>query len=212
MRAAGQRRDIERIERHFWIVLCLFDSVHQALADAAKKLDMTDWRDDLNQLRENDPLLKYIWCARNSEVHDAFVKWQPSMKHMNIRVIDPAKVSRVAGWGNEQSRISRIFCFIYSVQNLTELMQAIKDGALPSADRQIAAGVEVIESLDSLALRDFDIGQGRKRQKISAPELHQGKAIPPSADEAVFHTLSFYESKFQSIKAVAAGKAAIAKP
>jgi hypothetical protein len=200
MRKSGRQRKFDEVERNFWVSLTLFESIYQSLVDAAKKLDMEEWRDDLIEVRQSDSLLHYMWKARNSEVHDALVKWIPGMEHVNMRVIDAMKVSRIAFFRTGWAATAAIFCYVYEVRNEEELIELFrKNPPLPSKEKQFEAGVEVIDSLSSFSLLNFSIGQGRGKKTIYAPTTHMGNIILPSADVAMNLTLEFYQNKLNEI-------------
>lgn len=202
MRNYGRHAELDDVERVFVSILLVLDSVHQALVDAAKKLDLDQWRDQLNQLRENDILLRYLWKARNSETHDALVKWRPSMRHVELRVVDPIKATKIADprMIGRQASIARLFCYLFDAKNEAELVEVLKVNPKPSLQRQVEAGVELLHSLDSLSLDSFALGRGNGAQTIDAPTSHLGKVLPPSADRAVLHGLEFYKSKLNELK------------
>ena len=202
MRNYGRHAELDDVERVFVSILLTLDSVHQALVDAAKKLDLDQWRDQLNQLRENDILLRYLWKARNSETHDALVKWRPSMKHIEMRVIDPSRTAKIADprMIGQQASIARLFCYLFDARNEAELIEVLKENPKPSLEKQAEAGVELLHSLDSLSLDSFSLGRGNGVQTIDAPTSHLGKMLPPSADQAVLHGLEFYKSKLNELK------------
>ncbi|MEI7610306.1 MAG: hypothetical protein WCJ64_23250 [Rhodospirillaceae bacterium] len=203
MREFGRHGKLDDVERSFWLILCLVDSIHQSLVDAAKKLGMEDWCDELIHLRNNDPLLYYMWKGRNSEVHDALVKWRPSMKHINMRIVDAAKVRNIVGNLPPQVHVNALLCFVYGAHSKNDLIEAMKQNPIPSPEKQFEAGIEIIESLESLSLDDFQIGPGRRAETISAPTLHMGKHMPPSADQAVRFALEFYKGKYEELKLAA---------
>lgn len=202
MRQFGRLGDVEHVERIFVSLLLHFDTIHQALVDAAKKLDQNQWRDQLNETREQDPLLRYVWKARNSEAHDALVKWRPSMKHVEFRVVDPVKANRITGsvqMGGKED-ISRLFCYVYGVKSEQELIKIMKRNPQPSVQAQQDAGVQLLQSLDSLSLDDFTIGRGRGAETVTAPSSHMGAVLPPSADQAVLHCIGFYRGMLNQLK------------
>jgi hypothetical protein len=70
----------------------------------------------------------------------------------------------------------------------------------PSAEAQQKAGIQIIQSLDSLRLDDFTIGRGRGIESISAPSSHLGTALPPSADQAVLLAIKYFRGKLDELK------------
>jgi|LGVE01.1.fsa_nt_gb hypothetical protein len=202
MRTHGRAGAVGDVERVFVSLLLFFDSIHQALADCAKKLDQDQWRDQLNQFRESDPLLRYLWKARNSEAHDALVKWRPSMKHIDFRIVDPAKATNIADPAaiGQRAAISKLISFAYEVASEQDLIEKLKISPQPSKKAQEEAGVQLLQSLDSLSLDSFTIGRGRSAETIQAPSSHAGALLPPSADQAVLFAVRFYRSKLSEIR------------
>ena len=200
MRQHGQQGKISDVERSFVALLTLIDSIHQALVDAAKKLDLTDWRDELNQIREEDPLLRYVWKARNSKTHDALVIWRPSMKHLELRVLDPIKAWLVVPKKMDtREAISAMWCYLYGVNTQNELIEAFKANPIVSQEKQNRAGVAVQIPRDSLSLDDFTLGRGKKAERLSAPDSHLGATLPSSADQAAFFCIKFYRDKLREL-------------
>lgn len=203
MRAHGRKGELDAVERIFVSILLLIDSTHQALVDAAKKLDLTDWRDDLNQKRETDVLLRYLWLARNSETHDAIVKWRPDMRHVDLRIVDAVKADRIGlpqVWGSAGA-INWIFRFVYDAKTQAELIERIKTNPVPSEKKLTDAGVEFLYALDSLCLDPFPLRRGGSFETIAAPTSHLGISVSSSADQVVFNGLEFYKNKFVQLKA-----------
>jgi hypothetical protein len=202
MRQYGRSGDVELVERTFVSLLLLFDSIHQALADSAKKLDLYQWRDQLIQVREQDSLLRYLWKARNSEAHDALVKWHPSMKHVDFRIVDPQKAAKIANPAvvGQRAAISKLICYAYEVENEQALIEKMKSNPKPSVQAQQEAGIQLLQSLDSLSLDDFTIGRDRNAETVAAPPSHLDATLPPSADQAVFYAIKFYRGKLDELK------------
>jgi len=194
----GKRGRIQDVERAFVSLLLLLDSIHQSLVDAAKKLDEHAWRNRLNELRATDPLLRYLWNARRSEAHDALVKWQPSMKQIQAKVILP-ETARIIQLGStsEYMAIQRLFFRAFEVATEEEFFEKVKIGFIPTREAQLNAGIEVQFSLDSLSLNEFKIGS----DKIAPPEKHLDKVLPPSATEAARFAIEFYRNMLDELKA-----------
>lgn len=194
--------EIDKVERTFVTVISFFDSLHEALADCAKKLDQSQWREQLNAFRDADPLLRYLWKARNSETHDALIKWRPGMKQVEVRIVDPKKVDQAIGFARmlgEPAAMEKLYRVLYEADSTEALKVKLGSGFVPSADIQAKVGVEVILSLESLALDAFSIGRGKEH--VDAPRSHDGKTLPPSAFEAVRTAMRYYQARFDELKA-----------
>jgi hypothetical protein len=204
MREFGRKQKMEDVERSFWIILSMLDSTHQSLADAAKKLGKDMWRKNLVDIRNRDELLNYMWKARNSEVHDALVKWRPTMRHISLRITDPAKAQKIAAFRfSSTNPRGAMLSFLYSGKMGDDLLKALANDPIPPLEKQLAAGVEVDEDLYTLALDDFKIGQGRKAETVLAPKSHLGNNVSPSADGAVSLAITFYRGKYDELIGVA---------
>ena len=201
MREHGRHGRVDDVERIFVSLLLFLDSVHQALVDCAKKLDLDKWREELNQIREQDQLLRYLWKARNSEAHDALVKWSPSMQHVDFKIVDAEKTNKIVrGAASQGEAVLRVFCYAYQASDEKDLIERMKQNPIPSKERQQHAGVELLISLRSLSLRSFRIGRGRDAETIDEPTSHFGQQLPPSADQAVLFALRFYKRKLEELR------------
>lgn len=204
LRKFGTHAEMDDVEREFVAALLNIDSMHQALADAAKKLEKTEWRNALNESRESDVLLNYLWNARNSETHDALVKWRPSLKTAQLRVIEPDRANQVALFQSlfpYSSSTAALICYVYCARSELALIEILKQGGKPSPERMRTAGVELWFSIDSLVLDSFEIGRGKGARKIPAPCTHLGKPTSASADIALHNAIDFYGKKLKELKA-----------
>ena len=197
LEASGKMSDADSVEREFFVLLGFYESLYQAIVDSAKKLNLHNIREQINADRENDELLRYLRFARNSEVHDAVLKWTPDMRHLEVKVLDAAKTNQVTG-GNSHPRL---FYYLYDVNNQKELIRAMKLNPIPDKERCVKAGVSVIMSLDCLSLKSFQIGQGKKKFTVKKPGNHIGKLIPPSAWICVKEAKNYYKEKLEEINA-----------
>ena len=55
----GKISDTDNVEREFFVLLSLYESLYQAIVDAAKKLESEEIRGQINKDREEDELLNY---------------------------------------------------------------------------------------------------------------------------------------------------------
>lgn len=204
LNAYGRKGDLENVERTFVCLLMLFDTVHQALLDAGKMLASSNFVSSLENIRKTDQMLNYIWNARNSEVHDALVKWTPSIKYLEIKIVDDSKANRIIGYSvfdpNPLAPYIKLFCYLHKVGNVEELMKEIEQGHLPSVEVQESAGVELLYSLDSLGLKEFRFGKGRSERRVYPPSLHLDKPISPSAHTVIECAIKFYRAKLAEIQ------------
>lgn len=196
LEASGKVSDADSVEREFFVLLGFYESLYQAIVDSAKKLNLHNIREQINADRENDGLLRYFRFARNSEVHDAVLKWTPSMRHLEVRVIDAAKINRISGRASDPNKL---FCYLYGTNSQEELIRIMKEKPIPDRERCEKAGVSIVLNLDCLSLKSFQVGQGRKRFTVKKPTSHLGKLIPPSAWICAKEALNYYKGKLKEV-------------
>ncbi len=196
LEASGKVPDADSVEREFFVLLGFYESLYQAIVDAAKKLNLHNLREKINADRENDELLRYFRFARNSEVHDAVLKWTPSMRHLEVRVIDSSKTNMITGG---HSNLNKLFCYLYGANSQEELIRIIKEKPTPDRERCEKAGVSISLNLDCLSLKSFQICRGKKRFTVKEPNNHLGKLIPPSAWICVKEALNYYRKKLTEV-------------
>lgn len=197
MRHHGRLAQLFDVERAFVAFLSYVDVIHQSLADCLGKLDLDSWRTNLNRDRENDPLLHYLWKARNAEVHDALIKWSPSMRHIDWRITDAEKANACVS-PELRGQPAPLIRYLFEVGSDAELKEKLARKDWPSEERQKAAGVELIESLETLGLNDFR--SGRSGGTIDAPSRHMGQVLPPSADQAVLFAIRYYRGRLSEVR------------
>lgn len=201
MRQHGRHMNIEDVERIFVANIQNIGSIHEALLSAARKLNQPQWCDQLQQTRQNDLLLRYLWKARDSEVHDSLVKWSPNIKYLELKVVDANKANKVpATWAMlGKPEVANLFCYIYGAKNVDEFIERFKANPKPPIQKMTEAGVEILQQLDTLGLRSFSCRDKGKVVTIAEPTAHLGASIPPMADQAVFLSLKFYQGKLDEL-------------
>lgn len=197
MEAFGQTNNVGDYERVFVAIVGYTSVIHESLASCAKKVCDLHWRADLNKLRDTDPLLFYLWKARNSETHDALVKWLPSMERYEFRWVDQARARQFVGSFalKPEAVIARAVPFIFGVSTMDEVIARRKSGAKPDAGRMAETGVEILPVGGSFGLNAFEIKHEGKVTKVAAPLSHLGQLIPPAAHSALQHAMMTYEVK-----------------
>ena len=210
MREHGRHARLDDVERVFFTLLALIASIHEALAAYAKVVGLKTWRLDLNALRGTDPLLLYMWKARDSDTHNALIKWLPSMQQLEIGIVDAAKAGPIARQfyigGNQAAEAERLLYYAFEVFTREALFDRVRSGFTPSAEVLDRAGIEILDSLTSLSLRSFTIRKDGRKALIEAPSQHLEKQMPPSADVAVSFAIEFYEDKLHELRATGASK------
>ncbi|MEZ0236855.1 MAG: hypothetical protein ACAH06_02215 [Methylophilaceae bacterium] len=188
------------VERVFAAILSHIASLHDALIACAKKLGIDQWHEELDRSRKSDQLLFYLWMARDSETHDAIVKWRGGMRHIEIMVIDSSRANAAVGmYLNKVERDEKLLCYVYGVKTKDGLVRKMKEHRRPSQEKMDSAGVRLLFALDSLALSDFKTTIKRTKIYVAAPESHMGEMLPPSAHEAVRFSIRFYKKKLAEL-------------
>lgn len=197
----GSDGRMDDFERTFYSLLTIIASVHDALMDAAKALNLSDWRAQLKQLRETDCLLWYLYKARDSEVHDTLLKWRPGMAGVQFHVRDPMKLRSVVGEIDHAKDPTRLLLYAYETNSLEELGRLVAANRKPSQERLDAAGVQLIFAIHSLALMSFE---SRLRDgtvvSVKAPSNHLGREVSPCAHSSIESALGFYSIKLAEIQ------------
>jgi hypothetical protein len=195
--------DVERVFTH---LLSTITTVHEALRSAANLKGLKQsWSRDLNEVRNLDPLLFYIWKARNSENHAALVKWHPQMHGIGLRLVNPDAALKVAGMTADQSFdevITKVRHYIYEVTSEDEMFARVGSHYRPCEERLREAGVELILR-DTLALNDFSFRENGKVTHVKAPLLHLGQRVAPAAQEAAEVAVRFYRNMLADLRRTA---------
>jgi len=196
----GEQKDLNIVEMYFWSLLAMFGSIHESLVDAARKIGWSDWRDEMQKIRNSDELLYYMWKARDSEMHDALVKWKPGSKLFMMKVTN--ETNYFLRFGGRDPRVSQIdvMCYLYDVKTPEELSTALDEKPLPDILQQYTAGVTLSPVIFSFSLNSFLSGQGTKTMNVPAPNSHLGAMFAPSANAAALSTHQFYAGKVNEMK------------
>lgn len=198
----GKSAHVDDAEREFVTVLLLLDAIHDSLAKAARKVGQEAWADALDALRADDPLLLYIWEARNSEAHNALVKWRPDMGHIEMREVLPVTANLIRmGSASHDDGTQRLLFKAFGVATQNEFVEKVKSGHIPSRDEQLSAGIEILSSFRTLALDGFAVSARKGSKWIPAPDRHLEKFLPPSATEAARMAIGFYREKATELQA-----------
>jgi hypothetical protein len=165
----GTHKRMEDFERVFWALLAQVSSLHESLDSASAVLGMTAWKDELDALRKDDMLLRWLWLARNSETHDAIAN---------------------------RAMQTRLLFFIHGVSDMEALQKKAKGGVVFPDPRLVAkAGLELEKQRQSLSLVDFGFRLNGKTVRVKAPTRHLAKNLPPDGVEAIRAALEFYRGK-----------------
>lgn len=201
---AGSCGDLDKVEMHFFSLLTQIDSLHDAIAGYAKIMKRVDWRSELDGLRSADPLLRYIWLARNSEHHDALLKWNKQAFEFNYRVVDMEKFNRVvrgyrvhSAYMTENERHIGLLQYLFAIPAGKPL--AIQKP--PTPERIESAGVVLDGFANTLSLQAFD---SRDHGRVERPTSHLGKPLTAMAVKCSEVTIQFYAKKLNEIRALTA--------
>jgi hypothetical protein len=200
--AHSEAVNMDDVDRAFTTMLFQLTTAHDALAAAANAGGLKKWAEQLDSLRNTDELLLYVWKARDTETHDALVKWHPNANRVSVRTVDPIKLAATVGarmHAQDDTLNNHILLFLYDATDLEDLSRKMEARYRPSRERQERAGVRLTHT-ESLSLAPFTTRDKKGRVlHIKSPELHNGVAIEPSAHGAINSAINFYDAKLAEI-------------
>jgi hypothetical protein len=203
LKVHGSRGRADDVERLFFSVLALLASLHEAIDAAALRWRLEDFRADLNALRLNDPLLFYLWKARDVDVHDAVLRWDTNMRAMQITVTDGEKATaELAGAPtdpNENDPILPLWLYAFEVTNKAQLLERIHRGHRPTEERLKQAGLKLDYSIQSIQLQQFKCRLNGKQHIVSPPLQHLGNRVIPGAHYAADRAILFYQGRLAEL-------------
>lgn len=183
---AARVRDLAAVERNFVVILFLSDAMFDSMVRALIRSGHRVLAKLMKSERDTDPLLVYMHEARNAESHDSLLKWQPLIRHGQLRIVDPQRTAAIAGsvatGVDEQMALFRA---VFDATSADDLGEKFLRGTTPDAKRLLAAGVEFDGFDDSLALDAFTVRRRNRAVRIEEPMAHRGEFLPPSASVAV---------------------------
>ena len=186
------------VERKLFTMLALLSSVHEGLASCAKIAGQPKWRDDLNATRHDDSLLFYVWKARDSDVHDALIKWSESQALFEIRIINYAKAARIVFRANapndEYAKSMRAAGYLLGAHDLDSMVKKLRSGFRPTPEAQAAIGVQMRYFLGELVLLPFNVRLNGKTFTVPTPGVHLGTFHQFDANKALTLALGYYKS------------------
>ena len=199
MRTHSAAMDMAEIERVMFTMLALLSATHEGLASCAKVAGFPEWREELNKSRRQDSLLFYMWKARDSDVHNAIIKWALSESLFEMRVIDPAKAVPIMYRANlpndiwtQCMRIGFHLCGVYSE---TALISKLQQGFRPNEEQQNAIGVQMRRFLSDVVLLPINVRMDGKSITVPTPSIHLGNYHEFNLDKAFSMALDYYKSK-----------------
>lgn len=206
----GEKGEVDDCERALFTVLTLISSLHEALRDCAKMLGLDRWKKELAADRTNDPCLKYVWKARNADVHSTILKWDFGGFLFDWRVVDPEKAAlhgigfRSGATKSEVHR--RLLCKAFNVETMDQLAQKISSREIPSGEVQQALGIEIFPVVQTAYFAQFIHRDHRTGEfvTVDCPTTHFGKSITPMASSVSGAVISYYRAKLEEMSAACA--------
>ena len=203
----GTHGRIDDLERTLFHLLALIAAVHEAISAAAATAGRADWVEEFEEHRTKDRTLRYLWKARDADVHDAIVKWEAGLQAMDVRIVDPAKANRVARQfhqpGIPADDSARLYMYLFDVHTQADLKVRLKRREMPKPERLESAGVAVECLMESIAFKPFAVRVKGKIETIREPDRHLGKPVSPAAHDAVGRAIAYYESRLAELLALA---------
>ena len=196
---------MDDIERTFFNLLTEVAVLHESMASDAKACRLIDWRRDFNALRSSEPLLRYFWKARDSDVHDAIIKWQGGINSIELEVLDPEKVVLISRQfyinSTYMEQVCRLMRYIYNVSSDHAVVERVKKREVPQPERLESAGLKFRFAIESIALKSFVCRTNGQDEILPEPTIHfnnvRGSSDAHAASRAV---LKFYENKLEELK------------
>lgn len=202
----GRAGMVDDFERSFFSQLALIAAAHDGLSSAARLANMPDWEQRIAQLRRTDPVLKYLWKARDADIHDAIVKWEAGLRVVELTVVDAVKTNRIGrqfyAVKDEAEEIFRVFMYVFEVYSKDELVAAFNRRALPNPTRLSDAGLEFNYAIDSISLKAFQCRVRGRFELIEAPTHHMGREHGVGAHEASLTAINFYDERLRDLSAL----------
>lgn len=205
----GELRKMDDVERCFFALLTQIAAAHEALASGARLLGQTAWRDNLNLVRATDPVLLYLWKARDSDTHDALVKWRETFAGLGFRIADPKTAMAIVR--RFKPTATRDEAPHLLIQYLFGSDPNEGGGATPGRsgvniiERGKEAGISVDQIMRDLALMPFNYRENGRSITIEPPAQHFGKSVPSTAGGCSNAAIAFYSEKLTELRVLAAG-------
>lgn len=201
----GKRGRVDDLERCFCSILVLLCSTHESIASATKISGFDSWRKYVNNLRAEDPLLFYLWKARDSDAHSAVTKWTPHVRELQLKVVDSTKTNLVAfsqaPHSDPLSFQEKIFLFLFDENTIKGLVKKLGEGYVPSEAKQQEAGVILEYSIHALELLPFKCRIDGKSRIVPIPTSHFGKPYNYHSVNAVIDdAIKYYQECLVDLK------------
>ncbi len=198
---------LDDVEPVFAALMVNLASCHDALEVAADESGLGTWRDDFEALRKSDPLLLFVWKARDVDTHTPIIAYKPSIFHGKLRIVRETPLNRVIAqsFQSRNEQVKQLLLHVYEASSVNDLGARLAMGSLmPAQSRVEEAGVEIDDVFESLSLQSFETRVARKSMTVAKPTSHLGQSMAPSASDAVPRAIRFYETKLQELRQLCA--------
>jgi hypothetical protein len=205
MRAHGKSGRFDEFERILHVSLALVASIHEAIADAAKCAGHMSWHGDLIRTRRSDPLLYYLWKARDAETHDTLVKWEEGFEAEVVIVDDKKANTLIASFGDlaPHPMTVKLFHYLFGATSDRDFADKVRDGAMPSAELLEASGVRLERAVNTFVFNDFNVREEGKTKLVQAPRSHGAEAMIPTAFSTIQRARLYYTKKSAELASLA---------
>jgi hypothetical protein len=195
----------EDFERVLHSCLALVASTHKALEDSAKMAGLESWRADLEGERTKDPLLFYLWKARDIETHDIVTKWLAGVE-AELLVVDSDKTNEFIETledANLENLSEKIFFKLYGVTNKKDFEQRVIGRHHPSRELLDSFGLKMEHAMTTFVFEDFSFRDKRGREiRVQAPTTHDGDNMTPSAFSSLQKAYLFYLKRSKDLRKI----------
>lgn len=206
MRDHGRRARIPDVERLFFCLLFQLSAARESIESACNAGGMKTWRAAFISECMSDPLLNYLWRARDLETHDAVIKWNAGGTAGQIEIVDERKANVIPKYfphyNNKASVVADMFDYIFSVHGDAALAKCMIENIAPSPERMEKAGIKLLYASATLTLIFFSYRINGTRFRIDAPTTHLGKPIPHQADNVADSGIIYFRLKLKEAQSL----------
>lgn len=199
IKAYAERAKLDEVERTFASFLTNLASAHDFIKVAAQKARHVDWQRSFDELRHVDPLLFYLWKARDADIHTATIVYSAERGRAveaYMQVVDQAKAARIQSLiGPAVHPQLRLLMFAWEATSMEELAHIMSTGRPPNPVSMEQAGITFSTLHHSLLLAAFEVQISGRMVKVAEPTQHLGKPMAPTLVNALDLALAFYRQK-----------------
>lgn len=208
LRAHASLARMDDVERIFCSLLHHLYSARACIEVGAKLSGMVGFAKGFNESCLSDPLLIYMWRARDAVAHDTIIRWDNHGHIVQITVVDEDKANAIprlfSTLNKPDANVQDLLAYFYEAKNIEELNRKAKENFRPSERAMETSGVKLVYAAETILLDEFSYRAKEQGKKftIERPTKHLGKPIPANADAASDHTVKFYRSMLSAAKAI----------